>query len=122
MDKEKNKIELTKYFQETELEKAKKIITEFHGKLLLDPKISNPNAVMIFLYMQSNESKSAMVDKSKVETLFINMGKTKIDFSKTIYDLSSKRKRKDAQNFIDVEKEKMGLNFAGLKKIKELLK
>lgn len=116
------KIELTKYFQEKEIEKVKKIITEFHSKLLLDPKVSHSNAVLISIYMVSNESKLAMVDKSKVETLFINLGKTKKNFSKTIYDLSGKRKRKGAQNLIDVEKEKMGLNFVGLQKIKELLK
>ncbi len=110
---------LKKYFSEEEISKAEKIIKEFHGRMLLSPSINNTSAIILITYMVSNEKKLGMVNKSEVKELFTSFGKTSDEFDKALYEVSGKRKRKT--KFIDFSKEKIGLNFNGVNRTKEIL-
>ena len=110
---------LIKYFNEEEAKKAEKIIKEFHGRMLLSPSINNNSAIILGTYMVSNEKKEGLVDKSDVKKLVLLLGKTSDEFDKASYEVSGKRKGKT--KFLDINKDKMGLNFNGLNKIKDIL-
>ena len=110
---------LKKYFPENQLNKAEKLIREFHGRMLLDSAIKNTEAVVLSAYMVSNEKKEGLVNKSEVKKLFLSFGKSSDNFDKALYEVSGKRKGK--KKLIDYEKDKVGLNFNGIEKIKKIL-
>lgn len=114
-----NKMKIDEYFSKEELEKANNIMVNFYDKLLLDKKIDNVSALILSIYMICNKSESSLIPIKDVKELFINMGRKKTDFSKTLYDLSGKRKGKDA--LIIINKDSMSLNFEGLNRIKMIL-
>ena len=111
---------LKKYFFDDEIKVASLIIEDFHGKMLLDPSIKNPSAVVLSTYMACNESKDPMIEKTRVKELFISLGRKPEEFDKALYEISGKRKGKE--RLIDLDNEKMGLNFNGLKKARGILK
>ena len=113
-------MEVKEYFKEEDLNKANKIVQTFHGRILLDTSIKNPSAVLMSIYMSCNKSKKPSVSKSVSKELFIFLGRKSDEFDKAIYELSGKRKGK--KKFIDSNKEEIGLNFNGLKKLKRFLK
>jgi hypothetical protein len=111
---------LKEYFPEEELDDAEKFIQEFHGKILLDGSISNPNAIILSTYMLSNKEKSPSIEKKRVRELFISFGRKAEEFDKAIYEVSGKRKGK--KPFVNIDKEFIGISFNGLKKIKDVLR
>lgn len=111
---------LKEYFPEEEIRNAEKIIQEFHGRMLLDNLINNPTAIVLSLYMLSNKEKTSLISKKKVKELFISFGRKGEEFDKTIYEITGKRKGK--AKLIDVDGDNFGINFEGLKKIKNILK
>lgn len=112
-------MKLDKCFNENELDQAKKIIQEFYDGLLLDSSVSNPIAVSLSIYMASNENKTSFVEKDVSKGIFKSFGRKPEDFDKVLYEISGKRKGKI--KLVDTDGEKVGLNFNGLKKVKELL-
>ena len=111
---------LKKYFDEKELGRAEKILQEFHGRLLLDSSISHPIAVALSVYMASCENKSPFVAKKNAKDIFVSFGRNSGDFDKVLYEITGKRKGKT--KLIDSNGDKIGLNFEGVNKIKEVLK
>ena len=107
-----------KFFSGNELKQANNIIQKFHGRLLLDPKIGNPLAVALGIYMASNESKKSFVEKSIAKEIFKSFGRDSTDFDKTLYEISGKRKGKT--KLIDTNEKGIGLNFNGLEKVRGL--
>jgi len=112
-------MELEKFFPKEEIAIARSILIPFHDRILLDKKINDPKAVFLSIYMLSNELKASMVPKEQVKKLFVGMGRSLENFRKIIYELSGKRKGKEA--LVSIEKDLIGLNFYGLNQIKELL-
>lgn len=112
-------MDLGEYFQEEEIDNAKKFLVSFHDKLLLDDKINNTSALLLAIYMISNKDKKSMVQKSKVKDLFIKFGRKEKEFSKALYERCGKRKTK--KSWIDEKDDSIGLNFEGLNQIKKLL-
>lgn len=110
---------LKKYFDEEEMEGAVKILKEFHSRLLLDSTISHPIAIALSVYMASWEKKSPFIDKKDAKEIFISFGRNPKDFEKVLYEITGKRKGKT--KLIDSNNDKIGLNFEGVNKIKEVL-
>jgi len=111
---------LEKYFQSDEVALAKSLIREFHGRLLIDPQISNPTALLLSIYMLANEGKVPFVDKKHVKSMFQSLGRKSEEFNKSLYEVFGKRKESVA--FIGEKDDKLGLNFEGLAKIKDVLR
>jgi len=111
------------YFSGEEMKRAEKIIIRFHDRLFLDKKIDNTKALLISTYMISNKEKRSQVKKTDVENIFIKLGRKKDAFSKALYERSGKRKNKKGKKeaWINKEGDLIGLNFNGIKKVKEIL-
>lgn len=109
---------LEDFFNQNEIENAKKYISEFHGDVLLNETLSGPKAILLIVYMLCNNTKLSRVPIKNVKSFFIQSGRNEIEFSKTIYELTSRGKvslvRKD-------EGGNLSLTFNGLEKIKEML-
>jgi hypothetical protein len=107
------------YFPEEEIEFAKSIMKEFHGRMLLDSTINNPSALLLSIYMICNKIKQPTTEKIAVKELFISLGRKSEEFDKALYEISGKRKGKT--KLIEINKEIISLNFNGLEKVKKIL-
>ena len=116
-------MEIKEYFKEAELKKAKELINEFHGRMLLDTLVKNPSAAILSIYMACNKSKQPLSEKSAARELFISLGRKSEEFDKALYEISGKRKgKKGKDKLVDIDKDRIGLNFNGLKKVKDILR
>ena len=113
-------MELKEYFSsDKEIEGAKKIITIFHDRPLLDNKIKNTELVLLVLYMLSNKEKAGLINREKAKGLFVEFGKTNQEFDKAFYEHSGKRKGK--QKLTEEKDDTVGLTFQGLERVKSIL-
>lgn len=112
-------MEIEEYFQDKEVDNAKKMIKEFHGRILLDTSIKDPSAFLLSMYMASNKDKKAFVNKKGVKQIFLLLGRRSENFDKVFYEVSGKRKGK--KRFIDIKGEEISLNFDGLKEVELII-
>jgi len=111
-------VNLNDFFPIEEVEDAKYIIHEFHGKLLLDDKPSDKIALLLSLYMCSNKNNLSEIIYDEVKNLFVTMGRKEDNFKVNLFYA-----KKDG--LIDVREEGkvrlLSLKVKGLKVIKETL-
>ncbi len=112
-------MEIKEYFQDKEVDNARKIIKEFHGRILLDTLIKDPSALLLSTYMTSNRNKKAFVNKKEVKQVFLLLGRKPENFDKVFYEISGKRKGK--KRFVDIKEEEISLNFDGLKEVESII-
>lgn len=110
--------ELRKYFQESEVEQAKRLVTFFHGQLLVDSKLSDTDTILPITYMRSNEAATNKVSLDAVRDLYVQVGRDAQSFSKALYELA---KRKKKASLVKDEDGNLSLTFTGLSKIKGII-
>jgi hypothetical protein len=106
------------FFPDNEINGAKKFISFFHRKLLLNENLSDADAILLLTYMLSNKNKNSEVKSEEVMDLFVKSGRNKSNFSKRIHRLIKGGRKGD----ILKENDRLSLTFTGLTKVKEMLK
>lgn len=99
------------------MEPARNLLDEFHGDILLDETVSDPNAVLLSIYMAANKEGKNKVSKSHCVEIFEKFGRDASAFSKALYELNQRQER----NLIRLEDDRLSLNFSGKKRVEGLL-
>jgi hypothetical protein len=105
---------LETYFNAEELDGARKLVEIFQGKLLVSGELSRGDAVLLGTYMISNAEKTSEVSKEETAKFTIRLGVPPTEFSKGLSDLKSSKLISEADG-------RIGLTFAGLKKVRQML-
>ncbi len=109
---------LAEYFPTDEVESAKKLITEFHGKLLVNKEPGANNLALLIVYMLSNKNKANAVSDKESAVFFETCGcGSSVDYSKAIYELSKRAKTP----LVLKKDDTISMTFAGLSKVKSIL-
>lgn len=117
--------ELSAYFPPEEIEAAKGLVTLFYGKPLISHKLNRRDALILAIYMLSNQRKAPVVPRDDVEKFYTEAARSKVnkkyttEFSKALYEVTKDKKRK---TLVRQEDRNLGLNSLGLSRMKELLK
>jgi hypothetical protein len=110
-------VKLTDYFPKEEAENAACLIHEFHDRMLLDDKPSDKTALLLSLYMCSNEHKKSEIEYGSVKDLFVILGRKEENFGVNLFNAKK-------EGLIDEKEGKiklLSLKIAGLKAVKDLL-
>lgn len=106
---------IEEYFPEDEIEKAKHIFQEFHGKILVSNDASDTDFLLLVLYMLANKNKNHGVRYDETKTFFTEAGRKEDNFRKLVYALmKSDFLTKDSTGTLS-------LSFAGLQRVKHVL-
>lgn len=112
------KTKLNNFFPPEEVEAWRKIITEFHDKLLLDNELTDSKAILVCIYMSCFKNKSAEVSYSEVKNRFMGFGRQFNNFKVNYYNL----KKQDLVCEQEVGDSKLlSLTTKGLKAVKDLI-
>jgi len=111
-------MKLDDYFPKEEVENAGYLIHEFHGRLLLDDKPSDKTALLLSLYMCSNENKKSEIEYSRVRNLFVALGRKEDNFAVNLHNAKK-------EGLVDEKEEGkmklLRLKVEGLKAVKGVL-
>ncbi len=105
---------LEAYFNAEELEGARKYIEVFHGRFLVSDELGRKDAVLLGLYMISNNRKLGEVTRDDLREFIVNLGVQGDEFSKGLSDLKSSGLGTEING-------KVGLAFKGIKRVREML-
>ncbi len=110
-------MKLTDYFPKEEAENAGCLIHEFHDRLLLDDKLSDKTALLLSLYMCSNENKKSEIEYGKVKDLFVLLGRKEDNFAVNLFNAKKEGLLDEREGKIKL----LSLKIAGLKTVKDML-
>ena len=112
------KPKLDNYFPVEEKEAWKKVITEFHDKLLLDNELTDSKAILICIYMSSFRNKTAEVSYAEVKNRFLEFGREINNFKVNYFNL---KKQDQVCEKIVGDNKFLSLTTKGLKTVKDLI-
>jgi len=110
-------MELEEYFSPEEAESAKKYVEVFHDTILINNELSSTKTLLLCVYMLSNSKKISSLKISDVKSLFLQAGRSEIEFSKALYEVTARHKEPELKRLGETVK----LTYAGVKIIKNLL-
>ena len=106
------------FIPKDEIESWRKIIFEFHDKLMMDNSLTDSKALLVCCYMTSYKNKSAEVSYYEVKDLFLSFGRQLNNFSVNLHNAKK-------LGFITEKEEKesklLSLTTSGLKTVKDVI-
>ena len=106
------------YFPQEEIGGWRRLVHEFHGKLLLDNDFPDSKALLICLYMCCNKNKKAEVSYSEVKNLFLEFGRNEQNFKANLHNA---RKQDLVNEKLEEKAKLLYLTIKGLKAVKDLV-
>jgi len=108
---------LEDYFPPEEAESAKRYVEIFHDSILINDKLSSTKTLLLCVYMLSNSKKISSLKISDIKLLFLQAGRSEIEFSKALYEVTARQKEPALKKWDETVK----LTYSGVKVIKNLL-
>lgn len=108
---------LKEYFPEDNEEDVKRLVTMFHGKLLITQSLGRGDVVTLIVYMLSNKHGSPNINYDEARDLFVESGRKSENFAKGVYDATKCKK----PLLVKEGGKNLSLTYNGLMRVKTLL-
>jgi hypothetical protein len=110
-------VNLKDFFPPEEVENAKRYVKIFHDRILLSGELSNPEALLLSAYMVANNKKTSSPELEEVKSIFLQSGKTEIEFSKALYEVT----RRWRQPALRKKNDKLEFTYSGTEAVRKIL-
>jgi len=102
------------FFNNDEVDGAKKYIEVFHGRLLVSDQLARKDKILLAAYMVSNHDKTSEISKESLKTMTNMLGVDSLEAQKGLYDVKDK-------GYVTDDGKKIAITFKGLKYVRSLL-